>query len=197
MTTAIRPKKWDMQAGVKPMSNYISLFLILSLGMIGCGVQGGRFTTTGSESNALAPNVGCIDIITGLNKKQADETGLSDEQNLLYILIITSGIQEHGSSGSNDYGRFVTTLNHSWNTDKGTFAVSIPWNRETDMVTIGKQEFLREKGNVFVVKLNAAGEIVSQQFASLGSHSNFQQMLDYIHQQLPNDKLISSVKLYK
>ena len=39
-------------------------------------------------------------------------------------------------------------------------------------------------------------QISGQQFASLGSHIRYQDVLKYIQQQLPNDELISSVKLY-
>ena len=114
---------------------------------------------------------------------------------LLYLLIITPGVQEHASSSSDDFGKYVTTLNHSWDTDKGAFSVSIPWNRQTDVVTIGKQDFLREKGNVFVVCLNLGGKIVGQQLTSLGAHSNFIELLDSVRKQLPKEELFSSLKL--
>jgi hypothetical protein len=179
------------------MQKTIPLFLILLLGIVGCDVQRGRFATTGSTMNPLLLPVGSIDSVDGYETKPAHETGILNEQHLLYILIITPDIQEHGSSSSSDYDKYITTLRHTWNTDKGTLTVSIPWNRQTDAVTIGKQEFIRDKGDVFVVRLNANGEISGQQFESLGLHIRYQDGLQYIHQQLPNDELISSVKLYK
>ena len=179
------------------MKKTFLLFLILLLGIVGCDVQRGRFVTTGDTGNSLSSPVGSIDIVDGYETKPAHETGILNEQHLLYVLIITPCVQEHGSSGHRDFGKYVTTLNHAWNTEKGTFAVSIPWNRQTDTVTIGKQEFIREKGNVFVVRLSAGGEISGQQFASLGPHIRYPEVLQYIQQQLPNDELIASVKLNK
>ena len=179
------------------MFKLILLFLVVALGVVGCGVQRGRFVTTGATLNSLSSPVGSIDIVDGYETKTAHETGILNEQHLLYILIVAPGVQEHGSSSRSDYGKYVTTLSHIWNTEKGTLTVSIPWNRQTDTAMIGKQEFVREKGNVFVVRVNANGEISGQQLASLGSHIRYQDVLKYIQQQLPNDELIASVKLDK
>jgi hypothetical protein len=110
------------------------------------------------------------------------------EQHLLYIFFITPWRITSE--------KYVTTLSH-WNTEKGVLTVSIAWNRQTDTVTIGKQEFIRENGNVFIVRLNADGEVSGQQLASLGAHISYQDVLQYAHQQMPNDELISSVRLYK
>lgn len=179
------------------MFKFISLFLVLALGVVGCGVQRGRFVTTGDTGNPFLSPVGGIDIVDGYETKPAHETGILNEQHLLYILTITPFVQEHGSSGDSDFGRYITTLSQAWNTEKGAQTVSISWNRQTDTVTIGKQEFIREKGNVFIVRLNTNGEISGQQLADLGPHVRYQDVLKYIQQQLPNDELISSVKLYK
>jgi len=173
------------------------IYLALVLGVFGCGVQGGRFVTTGSRSNALSSKAGCIDIVAGHEIKQTEETGIANEQNLLYVLIITAGLQEYGSSSSNDYGKYVTTLNHTWNTDKGVFSISIPWNRQTDTVTIGNREFIRANGNAFLVRIDANAQITAQQMRSLGSHVSFQKALEDICQQVPNDESITSLKLQK
>ena len=37
----------------------IPLLAVVVLGIIGCGLQSGRFVTTGARSNALPSNVGC------------------------------------------------------------------------------------------------------------------------------------------
>src|SRR5208282_3154151 len=123
--------------------------------------------------------------------------GVLNEQHLLYILIITPCVEEHGSRSGSDFGKYVTTLKHEWSTEKGILTVSIPWDRQTDTVTIGKQQFIREKGNVFIVRLGTKGEKSGQQLASLGPHVRCQEVLQYIQQQLPSDQLISSIKLYK
>src|SRR5450755_1588945 len=120
------------------MQKTIPLLLILLLGIVGCGVQRGRYVTIGDELNALLSPIGSIDVVDGYETKPAHETGILNEQHLLYVLILTPCIQEHGSSSSSNYGKDVTTISHAWNTEKGTLSVSIPWNRQTDTVMIGK-----------------------------------------------------------
>lgn len=179
------------------MRKSIPLLIILLLGIIGCGYQRGRLVTTGDTSNSFLSPIGSIDIIDGYGYGLVDEAGNLNEQHLLYLVIITPCVQEHGSSSSSDFGLYVTTLSHSWITEKGAFTVSIPWDRQTDTVKIGKQEFTRGKGDVFVVRLNANGEATGQQLASLGPHVNYREVLQYIHQQLPNDEAIASIKFNK
>jgi hypothetical protein len=165
----------------------------MMLGSAGCDVQHGRFITTGDTSYPLLSPAGSIDIVDG---HERNATFINDEQ-LLYILIITPAIQAHGSSSGSDYGKYVTTLSHTWMTEKGILNVSISWDRQTDTVTIGKQKFIRSNGDVFVARVNANGEISGQQLANISPHPNCQMVLHYIQQQLPNDKLIASTQLYK
>jgi hypothetical protein len=170
-----------------------ALLCVVMLWSAGCDVQRGRFVATGVTSYPLQSPVGSIDIVDG-HERKAD---LISDEHLLYILIITPAAQEQGAGGSNTYGKYVTTLNHSWRTEKSTFSASISWDRQADIVTIGKQQFNRSNGNVFVAHLDADGEISGQQLASIESHSNCQKVLQYIQQQQPNDKVISSIQLYK
>lgn len=159
----------------------------------GCDVQYGRFVTTSDTSYPLLYPLGSIDIVDGYERK-AD---LVNDQPLLYVLIISSASQANGSGGGSDYGKYVTTLSHTWKTDKGILRVSISWDRQADVVAIGTQKFNRSNGNVFVVHLDTNGEISGQQLPSIDSHSNCQKVLQYIQEKLPSDKLISSIQLYK
>ncbi len=179
------------------MQKIVLLFCLILLGVAGCDAQRGKFVTTSGNSNEFSFPVGSIDIISGYEKKPTKDGGDLNEQNLLYVVILTPATNAHSSTSQNDYGKYVTTLTHSWNTEKGSFAVSIPWNRETDVVTIGKKEFVREQGNVFVVRLDTDGKISTRQLSSLRAHVHFQKVLEYVQQQLLDDKLISSVKLYE
>jgi len=178
------------------MQKIIPLLFILLLGVVGCDVQRGRFSTMGNSYCTFLSNIGGIDIVDGFGAKPANTTN-TDEQNLLYILIVGPSVEVHGSSSHSSNDKYFTTLDYSWNTEKSPFAVSIRWNRQTDVVAMGKREFIRAKGNVFVVRLDAGGEIASQQLANLGSHESFSEVLKHIQQQLPNDQLISSLRLYK
>jgi hypothetical protein len=179
------------------MRKTTTLVLAAAVAIVGCDVQHGRFVTTGATSYSLSSPVGTVDFIDGYETRPAHETGILNEQHLLYILIVTPGTQEHGSSSSDDYGKYITTVRHTWNTEKGTFSVSIPWNRQSDIVTVGKQDFVRGKGDVFLVRFDANGEPFGQQFASLGPHIRYQDVLQNIQQQLTNDQVVASIKTYK
>lgn len=179
------------------MFKRISMFFLIALGIIGCGVQRGRYVTTGDSINPLLSPVGSIDIVDGYESKPAHETGMMNDQHLLYLFIITSGTQEHGSSSSSDYGKYITTLSHTWNTEKGILSVSTHWDRQADIVSVGKSEFNRAKGNVFVVRFSTNGEVSGQQLGNIGAHANCREVLNYVQQQLPDDAAISSVHLYK
>jgi hypothetical protein len=174
------------------------LFLIL-LGVlvVGCDRQGGKFVATSSHSRGLQFPVGSIDIVQGYERKPTTDEGNQNEQNLLYVFILTSATNASASSSHDDFGKYVTTLSHSWITEHEGIAVSVSWNRETDIVTIGKSEFIREQGNVFVVRVDTGGETSSKQLKSLGAHISHQQVLEYVQHQLPSDRLISSAKLYQ
>jgi hypothetical protein len=170
------------------------LFLILAAS--GCGGQAGRFVTTGDNSTAFSSNVGCLDVVTGYETEPAQATGTVNDQNLLYVAIITPAIQQHGSASSSDYARYVTTLTHSWNVESGTFTISIPWDRQKDTVTIGNREFKRIDGNIFLVEIGTNG-VSGKQFASLGPHVRLEDVIQSIRQQLPNDELVASMRLEK
>jgi hypothetical protein len=116
-------------------------------------------------------------------------------QHLLYIFIICPDVQVVGSGSSSDSGKYVTALDHTWYTKTGAVSVSIRWDRLADAVRIGRQEFKRKAGNVFVVRRRANGEIVGEQLGNLGPSADYPQVLEYVRQQLPKDDLITSLKL--
>jgi len=158
--------------------------------IVGCG-QGGRFVTTGVDSQGLLTPVGCVDIVTGNENGSAD----ASDRHLLYLLILTPGLRELGSSSFSDYGKYVTTLKDQWDTEKGSFAVTLSWDRTRDVVTIGDREFDRSAGDVFVVAVDTNGAASGEQLPTLGAPSGASGLLHYIQKQLPNDKRISSIVL--
>jgi hypothetical protein len=183
------------------MRNIAPLSLFVAFIIVGCDFQRGQFITEGGRSQALAPIVGCIDIISGHASKRSNTTDI-DEQNLLYVVTLCPDVQRHDTgniaeASTSDYGQFVTTLNHTWDTSSGEIAVAVQWDRQTDTISIGKQEFIRENGNLFIVRCKPSGERVCQQLASLGPHDGFQEVLQSIRKQSPNDQLITSLTLLK
>jgi hypothetical protein len=162
--------------------------------MCGCGAQRGLFTTSGEHSQALSPDVGCIDIVSGsaLKPRSGDDTS---DQNLLYLVIVLPGLKARGSGSSSDYGKYGTTLTFHWETETGRTSVPVQWDRQRDTVSVSNQTFVRSKGNVFVVRWEAAGALRAKQVASIGPHADCSAVLDHLRQQLPNDELIASLQL--
>jgi hypothetical protein len=162
-------------------------------------VSRGHYASTGERLRAFESRIGGVDIVEGYtNFSFGGEQG--PQEDLIYMLILGPIIPvegAHSESGSSDFGTYLTTLDYSWAFGGRRFAVSIRWNRETDTVSVGSQEFSRDKDNVLMVRIDESGKVLSQQLSSPGPHSSHQQALQYIQQQLTNDAVISSLKLYK
>jgi hypothetical protein len=177
--------------------NIVPVLLIAALATIGCGAQRGRFVTSGSTSYGLAPVVGAVEIVSGYSNSAG-----SDEQNLLYIVtvcpdVLRSNVKNISENSGADYGKYVTTLDHTWNNSAGSETVTIRWDRQADTVSIGKQSFIRGKGNLFIVRAHAGGDAMCQQLESLGPHIGAQGVLQSISKQLSNDRMITTLELLK
>jgi hypothetical protein len=171
----------------------IPLVLLLAIMMVfsfGCDGQRGKFLTVGVTSKGFSSFRGCIDIISGcVNQKN------TMQENLLYLVILRPGMQERNTDGGQVFGKYITTIDHRWDTDGGTYTVSVGWNRQNDTVDIGKQKFERAKGSLFVVCLESNMTSVAQQLPNPGFNVGFQQVLDYVRHQLPDNKSLESLKL--
>jgi hypothetical protein len=167
------------------------LMSVAAAAITGCGAQGGHFVATGEESQPLLTPVGTIEIVSGLENGSPDVS----DRHLLYLLILTPGLRQGWSGSSSDFGKYVTTLKHNWDTEAGSFAVSVSWDRKRDVVTIGSREFQRRAGDVFVVTVNTNGAVSGEQLPSFSAPGGASTVLRYIQQQLPNDKRISSIVL--
>jgi hypothetical protein len=178
------------------MSKIAPLLFVVVLTIMGCNAQRGRFSVTSQTYHDFSSNNGGIDVVQGFGSKPINTTDTGDE-NLLYLVIIGPNVQVHGSGSSADNEEYLTTLDYSWTTEKGELAVSTRWNRQTDIVSIGKKEFDREKSNLFIVRCETGRDMACQQLANLGPHVAFQGVLESIRKQLPNDKLITELTLFK
>lgn len=175
----------------------ISFLLLAGLTVAGCNVQRGKYvSTTSISSGSLASNVGCIDIVSGHKNTWGRE---HSEENLVYVLIISQKSYHDitATSSGTDFGEYATTLHHEWSANSGSLSVDVRWDRDTDRVSVGKEQFSRANGNVFVARLETNGMCRFQQVTNLGPHANLQQTLDAIRQRMPNDPLIRSAELPK
>ena len=168
-----------------------ALLTLVVLGVLYCGFQLGHFTTDASRSVAISPQPGLIEIVEG-TPSGSDAL----HQDLLYLLIVCPDVQTHGSGNGINMDTFFTTLNYTWDINPGNISIQVKWNRQTDRVLIGDQKYIREKGNVFVVERGVTGKINSYQLPSLGSHASFPEVLKHVQQEMPNDKLVTTLKLY-
>jgi hypothetical protein len=175
---------------------HMVLLAMMPLAMAGCGLQRGRFVTSGDQYAPFEQLAGCVHIVDGYDP-EATHKQSATPQHLLYILFISPCIRANGSGANSDFGEYVTTISHTWNIEAGTLTASIRWDRQKDTVLIGTQKFSRDKGNVFIVRLLPGKEPIGQQLLSLNWNANFQQVLQYAMQQLPSDSLIGSLKLLK
>jgi hypothetical protein len=170
----------------------LALLIFAAPLILNCPFQLGRFNTDASRSAAISPEHGLIEIVEG------SPSGLDgDHQDLLFLLVVCPKIQTHGEGSGMKMDTFVTTLNYSWDANPDKISIQVKWNRQTDKITIGDQEFIREKGNAFVIERETSGKINGHQLSSLGSHASFQEVLNHAQKEMPDDKLISSLKMYK
>jgi hypothetical protein len=116
------------------------------------------------------------------------------DEHLIYLMFLCPGGL---SSNGSEYGQYVTTLNYGWGTGTGALAISVQWDRQADTVVVGKQEFIRENGNVFVVQSEANGAVICRQLGSLGPYATFQQVVELARKTLSHDELIKSLTLDK
>jgi hypothetical protein len=166
-----------------------SIFAMVLL--VGCGDQRGRFSTSGGSSRSFSSNLGFITILDGYNNNPSTEAD-KVEQHLLYLVFLCPGAP---SGNSDDYGQYVTTLTYTWRGAAGNTVVAVHWDRQADDIALEKQNFHREKGNVFVIRIAGDGKTVCQQLTSLGPNADFRQVLEHARQQLPHDELISRLTL--
>jgi hypothetical protein len=164
----------------------------LCLVTAGCDIQRGHFVTTGDRSAALLSQVGLIEIVEGYSN---DSDAVY--QDLIYLLVVCPGVQTHGNGSGIDMGKYVTTLNYSWNAEPEGISIQLQWDREADIVYIGNRKFERARGDVFVVKRLSNGELECHQLPSLGKHADFLKVLTHIQQEMRGDELITSLQLYK
>jgi hypothetical protein len=176
------------------MFKFVATLSAFAFVVTGCGVQHGRFVTLGDRYLAFSSAGGGINIVEGCPSK---EDNFGSNQDLLYLIFVSAKSPLRHSAGNFIFGSYITTINHVWNTETSDFTVSLDWDRQKDTVAVGKQKFFREKGNVFVVRLDAQGEDFCRQLASLGPHSSFQEVLEHARQQLPNDEQIRKLTLMK
>lgn len=180
-------------ANSKAIFRFVAIITLLLFGVTGCDIQRGRFVTSGDRYWPFS-SPGGICIVQGSPTTPVIGGASGSDQNLLYVIFISPKWPQKDTSGVG-FSKYVTTVIQTLSTGTRDIKVLFDWNRQKDTIAVGKQEFPREKGNVFVVQLDVKGEVICRQLTSLGPDSSFQQVLEHARQQLPNDKQIRKLTL--
>jgi hypothetical protein len=159
----------------------------------GCDISAAKFVAPSSGSVELASHNGFLWTVPG--NAVLDDGTMGPQQNLLYILVVCPDMAANGKGTQTKYGARVNTYISHWETLAGRVAVSVAWNRRDDKVTIGTNTFARAKGNVFVVKREPTGALVSFQFPAIGRNVSPDKALDFIQHQMSNDAVVAAVRL--
>jgi hypothetical protein len=164
--------------------------MLLLLIVAGCSP---RFVAPSASNVEILTQPGFMWVIPG--SPTLPNGSLGREENLLYILVTCPGLEytEHG--GGTEYERTSTRYLSDWRTPSGRISVEVTWDRRADTILAGGQKLQRTKGCAVVIIRNKSGQLSVRQVPGPGPAATPQQALESIKQQLPDDKLIGSLKL--
>lgn len=160
----------------------------------GCDFSGARFISSAASGVGLTVHEGEIWTIPG-NPILSDGTA-GPQQSLLHLLVVCpdmTGITNRGSGSSFAPGQNRYTLN--WGTTTGHVSVAVSWDKRTDRVIVSGASFGRATGNVFVVKRETSGRLITTQLPSIAPNARAIDAVRYIRQQMSNDSVIAGVRL--
>jgi hypothetical protein len=117
----------------------------------------------------------------------------SERVNLIYIVSGHPHAQFTDRTMSNE--EFTASWSFSGEVQAKSFTMSLAWDNRTEIVTAAHQQFNRTKGNVFVLLLNANGEVTCQQLPSLGPAAGCISVLHHVQQYCADKAFASSLSL--
>ena len=120
---------------------------------------------------------------------------IGPQENLLYLLVVWPELAATGHGTGTDYGRGYNSYISRWETAKGDVSVTVTWDKRTDKVSIGGQQFDRGLGSTFVIVRQPEGMLKVTQLPSPGPDSESQAALDFIQKRMINDATVRSVRL--
>ena len=170
------------------------IFSTVILMTAGCDFSGARFISSGANGVGLVAHEGQIWMIPG-NPILSDGT-MGPQESLLHLLMVCpdmTGITNRGSESSFSPRHNRYALN--WGTTTGTVSVAFSWDKRRDQVTVNKESYGRSTGNVFVIKREPSGRLITTQLPSVGPNVRGIEAVRYIRQQMSNDPVIARVKL--
>jgi hypothetical protein len=144
-------------------------------------------------SMEVTPHNGCLWTVPGC--ALLDDQTMGPQQNLLHVLVVCPGLAARSRGTETSYGARVHRYVSDWHTSDGVVSVAVDWDKRTDRVTIAGRGFVRNVGNVFVVRREPSSRLVSFQLPSLGPNAGPEETLRHIQHHLSNDTVIAAVQL--
>lgn len=77
---------------------------------------------------------------------------VNDELLVVFAVILSNVPDVVGSGSDHEHAEIQSRVNLYWNYELGKTEFNANWNRSTDLVTLGDQQYERSKGIVFVVE---------------------------------------------
>lgn len=115
--------------------------------------------------------------------------------NLIYLLVVCPELSPIMRRTAVAYGGAINNYVSEWGTSTGKVSIAASWNKRSDKVAIGKQEFERDRGNILVVIRKPSGELSCTQLASPASSLDRKSLLKFIKEKLPGEPVIQSAEL--
>jgi len=169
-----------------------TLPMIVALSLAGCGVQLGKYTSSGSFFDPLEPDFGIISIDRGTPTLSSSE----NNQNLIAVVLLCPDLRTRPPSGSSQTnGAFVTTRRFWWTTERGRLDFTYSWNRVTDRINIAGRQFDRSTGNGFLVVRDLAGDWSVRQICCIPLWDDARGILRVFQRKLPNNQLVAQLSV--
>lgn len=183
----LKPSSWLFS---KVVTNML-VFLGASC-LAGCGIQLGKYSSSGSFFDPLKPDFGIISIDRGTPALRSSEKS----QNLLAVILWCPGLETGPPSGSSQTnGTFVTTRKFWWTTGSGSVDFTYSWNRVSDKVTIAGRQFDRTNGNGFVVLRKFSGRWSVRQVSDIPPWDDARGVLRAFQRKLPRSDFVADLSI--
>lgn len=165
---------------------------LLALCLTGCGVQLGKYTSSGSFFDPLEPDFGIISIDRGAAVLSSSETN----ENLIAVILWCPGIKTRRPSGSSQMnGAFVTTRRFWWTTESGRLDFAYSWNRISDEISIAGRQFDRIRGNGFLVLRDRSDDWSVRQISDIPPRDDARGVLRAFQRKMPNDDFVAKLSV--
>lgn len=171
----------------------VTAYLLIALSFSGCGVQFGKYASSGSYYDIIKPDFGIISIDRGTTAF----TSSNKNRNLMAVILWCPGVETRPPTGSSQTnGVFLTERRFWWTTNAGRIDFSYTWNRLTDKVTIVGKRFDRAMGNGFVVGCDSTKQWSVRQVCEIPSEESARGVLQSIQHKLPKDDFVARLSVF-